>query len=153
MPGYRVHLIGGAVGFAMTLALMRSYISSVEQVAYWFVAAMLGALFPDVDIRSFGQRLFYIAGTGFMFWCLINHNYKMFKLVSFAMIFPAIAKHRGIFHDSLFVVFLPMLVAWGLSVTSNLGWSGVSGSVLFFSVGTLSHLLLDGCVVPKRLGG
>ncbi len=58
MPGYRGHLIGGTVTYLAILQMMKSVQPSMSVVASGFVFCIVGSLFPDIDIKSKGQKLF-----------------------------------------------------------------------------------------------
>ena len=59
MPGYRAHLVGGMAAYGITLYLLRSYCGSVFVGAEWMLFALAGALFPDIDTKSMGQKFLY----------------------------------------------------------------------------------------------
>ena len=60
MPGYKGHIVGAALAFAGTLLVVsKTYPPTPLTALQWFLLTILGALFPDVDIKSKGQGIFY----------------------------------------------------------------------------------------------
>ena len=81
MPGYKGHLVGGAVAYGVTVYLLRSLNPTAITLVEWFVCTLAGALFPDVDTKSKGQKYFYsvlwMVHLGLFF-------FEKFKLVAIA---------------------------------------------------------------------
>ncbi len=60
MSGYRGHLVGGLVTFvALRNFLIPLTGHTIPQEFVCLILTLLGALFPDVDIKSKGQQVFY----------------------------------------------------------------------------------------------
>jgi len=148
MPGYRAHLVGGAVACGLTLFLLKSYCSSVLVAAEWIMFSFAGSLFPDVDTKSKGQKLLY----RFLFITLIvlalQQNFMPMAVLSIVAVVPLVVKHRGLFHKFWFVVGLPVGVAGGLAMYAPSYAANVGFDTVFFVAGAVSHLFLD--FVVKR---
>ena len=102
MSSYKGHLVGGAIAYALLMPIMRGYSTSGTQALCWFGVTLLGALFPDVDTKSMGQKVFYAGGLVFLLWCAFSERWPVFVATSFLMILPILANHRGIFHSIFF---------------------------------------------------
>ena len=59
MPGFRGHLIGGTVTYLAILQCIKSMQPSIPVIISGFIFCIIGSLFPDIDIKSKGQKLFY----------------------------------------------------------------------------------------------
>lgn len=143
MPGYKGHLAGGCVAYGVTLGLLHGYCTSLMVALCWLLCALAGSLFPDIDVKSKGQKYFYWIILGFFLLLIIGRQFKLLAVSSIASVFPMLVKHRGIFHRAWFVVAAP-LVLWTLISTYAPFYSQPSlFAVLFFIAGALSHLWLD----------
>ncbi len=142
MPGYRGHLIGGAITFGLLSILCRPPFSLIGQVELLLITC-LGALFPDIDTKSRGQRYFYSL-LGILFAVLFLHRqFLVISLLAFAGIVPLLVAHRGPFHSPKIICSIIVICALSISCTFSiqlryLWWQG-----LYFFIGALSHLLLD----------
>lgn len=148
MPGYKGHLAGGLFFALMGIVggVMLGWIVFDPLIAAALAGfCLLGALIPDVDTDSKGQRLYYLV-FALVDLGLIIHEFYMWAawLGLFAML-PAIGSHRGWTHTwwAMFLVPTPILAMPALLL-------GVDAAQLFlpyyiaFVTGYFSHLLLDG---------
>jgi hypothetical protein len=142
MPGYRGHLVGGAIAFALLCIATRPPFSFIGQCELLLLTC-LGALFPDIDTKSRGQRYFYSL-LGILFAILFFHRqFIVISLLALAGIVPLIVAHRGPFHNPKIICSIIVICIFGISGTfsirlQHLWWQGLS-----FFIGALSHLLLD----------
>lgn len=144
MPGYKVHIVGGMVTFAALSFALQPYLQLTPTIAFQCLGAtILGALFPDVDIKSKGQGIFYKG----MLICLVLLLWKkqayLFVMMSFLALVPVLVRHRGLFHRMWFVVVMPLTIAFlaGQSFPAHAGV--LLQTTCFFSAGAVSHLVLD----------
>src|SRR5213080_4473351 len=111
MPGYKGHLFGGTVAFGLLFfALVGVVVTqpSLLTASEWLLFALAGSLFPDVDIKSKGQKYFYY--VVFLIFIILAYK-KCFQLLScfsFITITPMLVRHRGIFHDPCFLIAVPL---------------------------------------------
>src|SRR3990167_8617129 len=143
MPSYRVHLVGGFLTYVGVLQLMKSTEPTIATVMQGLVFCLLGALFPDIDVKSKGQKVFYSLLLLLLFYLIIHQKYCMFVVMSFLGIIPILVRHRGIFHHIWFL--MAIKCAGSLIVKS---WCGHYEQIMlsncwFFFAGTVSHVLLD----------
>lgn len=151
MPGYKGHLVGGVGAYAILLVLIAN-VSSVHehiglvmptQAAQWLILSLAGALFPDVDVKSKGQNIFYLVIMGCLLYLLVLGRVQIAALVSIAALVPMLVRHRGLFHRLWFVVGLPFLLAFFAQLYMPVSSKAIFLNALFFAVGTISHLWLD----------
>ena len=72
MPNYKTHLAGGLFAYLLSIyAVITLRTISFALALEWLLFCLLGALFPDVDIKSKGQKIFYwivlLLGTFLLF--------------------------------------------------------------------------------------
>lgn len=140
MPGYRTHVVGGmcaAVAVMLFCVPAPDVLVGVERLC----CACLGSLFPDVDIKSKGQRLFYLGVFAVALYLLLTGNKNGLGIVGILSLVPLVVRHRGIFHSPLFLLLLIGSIMLG-SVPTSYGVA-VWWDALFFGIGAWSHVLLD----------
>lgn len=144
MPNYKGHLCGGFIvyGFILFMCagmLRPSFITGCE----WLLFTLAGSLFPDIDIKSKGQKYFYYVIFILLLILAINKQLATIACCSFIIITPMLVRHRGIFHQGWFIISLPIAV-WGLTcLFLPLCSASFFYNTLFFIVGGLSHIFLD----------
>ncbi len=144
MPGYKTHLVGGAVTFVCLQAVLSSPISTTPLIMFqWLGATLLGALFPDVDIKSKGQGLFYKGMLICLALLLWKKQVYLFVAMSFLALVPVLVRHRGLFHRVWFVIVVPFSVAFVAGNSFPASSTLFFYNACFFSAGALSHIMLD----------
>lgn len=144
MPGYKVHLVGGMVVY-LALLYGISYVAAPSLITSleWMLCAMAGALFPDVDVKSKGQNIFYwIIFIGLLL-LMAQHKWQAASLISLFSLIPQLVGHRGLFHRGLFLIACAVLVIFFMMIWYPFYARGVAFDILFFTLGALSHLWLD----------
>lgn len=145
MPGYKTHLAGGLVTFAGALSALHKLTNvqiSFFAALSWFFLCILGALFPDIDVKSKGQSFMYPIILFVLLFLLYKNQILAFSILSVASLLPLVVNHRGLFHNAIFLIGLAGISALyihTLLVTTNFYMM----HVLFFSLGTISHIVLD----------
>lgn len=143
MPNYKGHLAGGVVVYALVLVCVVGTTSSLITWGEWLLCALAGCLFPDIDIKSKGQKYFY-RGVLMSFIVLAGQGrYEVLSCCSFIMITPMLVRHRGIFHNPLFIVFIAVIVWISISASFPHVSRPLFLNLLFFVAGALSHIFLD----------
>lgn len=160
MAGYKGHIAGGIVfGAAYLAALVYVFLvdaayrqfTGLELVV--FPAVLLGlcvmfALWPDVDTDSKGQNFFYTVFFAIDVVLIASAKFEQAAYLGLLAILPALGHHRGWTHTwwALLLVPSPLLILPYLFVPARpLAGLPFYGAAL---VGYLSHLVLDGYVVP-----
>lgn len=143
MPGYRAHLIGGTCAFAIGLIALHNFHPSYSSLIEWLLCALAGSLFPDVDTKSKGQGIFYRIMLLTLVVALIQQQMQLFIALSIIGLMPLLVRHRGLFHQTWFIVCFPLSVGLALSMQFPSYTNILFIDVAFFIAGALSHLLLD----------
>ena len=145
MPDYKGHLIGAFAFLGLSLLVLSAagyYLKPALVIqAAFFVC--LGALFPDIDTKSKGQKFFYAVLFVTMIGLLICKKYYIGLSLALFGFLPLFSNHRGLFHTFWFaaVVFITAIIGCALycPVYTNIGIR----NGLFFLIGVISHLMLD----------
>jgi LexA-binding, inner membrane-associated putative hydrolase len=148
MPGYKGHLAGGVVTYAVGLYLLHSYCPSGFVAIQWLGCTLAGALFPDIDVKSKGQKYFYWVVLALFGLLIYQKQYRLLSVASIASVIPMLARHRGVFHKISFIIGL----SFGTWLCVHMYVPSLSKMFLYFSLffaaGALSHIMLD--FGPKR---
>ena len=144
MPGFKAHLAVGAVVFAVVMLVLSSVLQpSILLALQYFFCTLLGALFPDFDTKSRGQTLFYRVLVPCLLFVLWQQKLQLFILLTFIGLLPLVVKHRGLLHKKWFVMIVPPVVAILLAQSYGMQPYALVRYALFFSLGALSHIILD----------
>ncbi len=146
MSGYKGHLAGGLVAYGLVLSaaqVLQMLNPSPLTAAEWLGFTLAGALFPDIDIKSKGQKYFYSV-LFILFIILIGtHHIELVAILGLLAVIPMMVRHRGIFHRTWFVIVLPVACALVCSTYSTVDCTILLHDAFFFILGALSHLVLD----------
>jgi len=143
MPNYRGHLAGGAVTFlAIVLCAQKQY-THVLTLTQWLIFTLLGALFPDIDIKSTGRKIFFRILTLAFIYTLYLQEYSTCVFIIIMGLIPFCVKHRGIFHSIWFIIFCSAVPIIYAQVSATQYTYLTTWDAIFFGAGALSHLLLD----------
>ena len=146
MPGYKGHLVGGVIAFGLLFFGVMSAIvpePSRFTIGEWLLFALAGCLFPDIDIKSKGQKYFYYVVLVCFIILAARQRFQMLTCFSFIIITPMLVRHRGIFHSPRFVIALPLLLWIVVAMSMPQLATQFFVDMLFFITGALSHLWLD----------
>ena len=144
MPNYKGHLVGGAVIYALLFfCICAAQKPSSMMALEWFIATLAGALFPDIDIKSKGQKYFYYVVFVLFAALAARQRFEWVTCFSFIFLTPMLVKHRGIFHHPLFVIIMPLLLWLFLSTLVPKISHRLLVDTGFFIAGALSHIWLD----------
>ncbi|MFC1870777.1 metal-dependent hydrolase [Candidatus Dependentiae bacterium] len=144
MPGYQTHLAGGAIVFAATLVCIVPYAQpTVLTAGEWLLFALAGSLFPDIDIKSKGQKYFYWMILLLLLILTYTKRFIPLAIISILSTIPLISKHRGLFHRAWFVIVGPLALWYVMSLHYPFVKTALLLDMTFFIAGALSHLWLD----------
>lgn len=143
MPGYRGHLIGGAVSYMLTLTLLVSKTPNILTAFEWLGFSLIGSLFPDIDITSKGRFVFYRIFLIVALLCLWWQHFVGFCFITILMILSSLVTHRGLFHRWWFIVGISLAAAMLCTCSFGSCKQAFLYDTLFFIMGALSHLYLD----------
>jgi hypothetical protein len=144
MPNYKGHVLGGIVVYGVIFCTVASMLHPSFITAFeWLLFTLAGALFPDIDIKSKGQKYFYHLVLMLLIVLAVHRQFTTITCCSFIVITPMLVRHRGIFHRSWFIITMPIIV-WALAsiILPSLSAS-LFLNTLFFIAGGLSHIVLD----------
>jgi membrane-bound metal-dependent hydrolase YbcI (DUF457 family) len=143
MPGYKTHLMGGFIAFSLLVVAIGAVYGSLSTLIEWLCCAFFGALFPDIDIKSKGQQLFFRV-LGVLFLILLwQRRIVDIAIMSTLAFLPLTVKHRGITHSLWFLVGLCAAMLFIVAAAAASYLSIVFFDLLFFVAGFFSHILLD----------
>ncbi len=147
MPGYKGHLMGGAAAFGATFAatgiaqLMPA--GDPYTILSCFACAMAGSLFPDIDIKSKGQNLFYWLLLGLLLYFFYKKEFVTLAYVAIVATLPMLVKHRGVFHNMWFLIAALGTLSYVLMGYLPNHDQKIILHMIFFVAGAISHLWLD----------
>lgn len=133
----------------------------VWRIVICFVIAILSGLWPDVDIKSKSQRLFYRIFLAVDIGLVFKQMYMESALLGFFVMLPLIGKHRGWTHSRLimFLLPLPFLLLPMYSPIHpfrvneiQLDYTNLEGLPLYLAslIGYGTHLQLDGILFKRK---
>lgn len=147
MPGYRGHLAGallaaGLLGVGLWYFgwLPHDWLSLAGLLGF----CLIGALFPDIDTKSQGQYLFYIALLAVDVGLLIQGRYEWSAYLGLAAIIPGVTPHRGWIHSFYAMLLLPLPIVLVPVLLYGRDWMVYLPYYLACTLGYCSHLILDG---------
>lgn len=143
MPGYKGHLTGALGLYIIILFLFSLYYFKASDAIQWLIAILAGSLFPDIDIKSKGQKLFYRAFFCILAGCLFCKSYVIAGFLGLLSVTPLMVKHRGLFHRWWFLLIIIIAACQGLICYFPLYQNTILINAVFFFIGVLSHLWLD----------
>jgi len=176
---FRGHLIGAFVAYTMFFSLsILAWLGlhfqlgwstsqfpiisfDIWRIGICFLIAILSGLWPDVDIKSKSQQLFYRVFLIFDIVLLFKQMYMESALLGFFGILPLVGKHRGWTHSRLimFLLPLPFLLAPMYISTKpfqisaiRFDYTNLEGLPFYLAslVGYGTHLQLDGILFKRK---
>ncbi len=112
-------------------------------VVEWFLFALVGALFPDIDIKSKGQKWIYWFLLLVLIALIGKGRLDVVAFLSVLSVTPMLVNHRGLFHRLWFVVCIPLCAWYIASLSFPFIKQTLLFDTLFFIAGAVSHLWLD----------
>ena len=146
MAGGKGHLIGGFIFILVLLHTIIHYFyrPSLLDLVMYIAIGLMFAVWPDVDIKSIGQKFFYTVFFLVDLFLVYSEEYKIAAYFGLIIILPILAKHRGWTHSipAMFLIPAPILL-YPIYVSQSFDFSG--GPYYACAVtGYFSHLVLDG---------
>ncbi len=146
MPSYKVHLVGGAATYLLTTHLLTRFapwFSHDPALHALFISfSLLGSIFPDIDIPSRMQTLFFRC-MPFVLPCALFFNTHLFLILSIVCIFVILVRHRTTTHQIWFLIALPLFAGLYVVQLYPQSKSVIFPICTYFSAAALSHRLLD----------
>jgi|HubBroStandDraft_1064217.scaffolds.fasta_scaffold118311_1 hypothetical protein len=143
MPGYKGHLVGGIVAFCILFVVAMGINPSYYTAGEWLLCTLAGALFPDIDVKSKGQKYFYYVVLAGLVFLVMQREFEVLTCFSFIVITPMLVRHRGIFHSPRFIILMPLMVWIMIAMVFPSTAQPLFFDTMFFIAGAFSHLWLD----------
>ncbi len=158
MAGYKGHistavLFGVLLVAGLSLTSVAAVMPIPEKVLKAVVIiwlAIIFALFPDIDIKSKGQLLFYRLFFLLDFVLLVAGRYREAALLGFLAIVPILSKHRGWTHTVWAMILVPLPILAGPMYFTRTPTTEGLPYYLGAVAGYLSHLVADGMLIRRR---
>ncbi|MBL0332717.1 MAG: metal-dependent hydrolase [Chlorobiota bacterium] len=158
MPGYKNH-ISFAVVFALILIVgstTTAYANSMSLPLKLSTAigvvwlAVLFSLFPDIDIKSKGQLLFYRLFFVLDLILIILEMNKEAALLGFLTLLPIVSRHRSWTHSVFAMILIPLPILL-LPMYYAKNYHNLEGLPFYLGsvAGYFSHLVADGMIIKK----
>jgi hypothetical protein len=151
MPSYRGHVAAGCCTFIGILLLFHKHTGCLPVT--WtelFLFTLIGSLFPDIDTKSKGQQLVYALNCLLVIYLIVQRYFFAALSISLCCFLPLISKHRGIFHNPLFLLCGISSVVAILLNHYPLHNARILYDALFFLCGVASHIALDRLVCGTK---
>ena len=142
MSNYKGHLVGGAVSYGLLFFLVPT-VPTTARAAQWLVWCLAGALFPDVDIKSKGHNIFYLAMIPLLVFLIAQSRFQLAAVLAVTSLLPLVAQHRGLFHRLWFLLIIAGAIVLVVPTYTGISPNTLRLDVLFFLAGAISHLWLD----------
>ena len=143
MPGFKSHVLVACALYG-TIFLGCTLLAVPFTLSLQLLACMVaGALFPDIDIKSKGQQIFYRLLFMVLAVCFFFQSPLVIATIAFLALIPLLVKHRGLFHNVGFLLALVAFVAYQLLLLFPQYQNQIMLDALFFALGVLSHIVLD----------
>ena len=119
------------------------YRPSLLDLIMYIAIGLMFAVWPDIDIKSIGQKFFYTVFFLVDIYLLYTQEYKIAAYFGLIIILPILAKPRGSTHSIPAMVLVPApILLYPIYVSGSLDFSG--GPYYACAVtGYFSHLVLD----------
>jgi LexA-binding, inner membrane-associated putative hydrolase len=161
MPGYKGHLVGGCCTYGIILgtlhALNSDFNPSFSTLMLWLMISVAGALFPDIDTKSKGQKYFYWVLFWFLMWRIIQFKkipsddcFNIVALTAIIALIPLLVPHRGITHQEWFIASIAGAAWVVLCRLFPCHASAIPLQLTFFVAGACSHIWLDRYLPVKK---
>lgn len=112
--------------------------------------AVVFALFPDIDIKSKGQMLFYRLFFVLDLVLLLTNRYKEAALLGFLTLLPILSRHRGWTHTVWAMLLIPLPILAGPMYFTKTPTTEGLPFYLGAVAGYLSHLMADGMLFRRK---
>lgn len=146
MPGHKTHLVVGFLSFVSISYFFMKLLPNYFGFTTLFIglcACLLGSIFPDIDIASKMQRIFYLLAAAFIVISFLLNNFVIFAIFAILSLIVFILKHRTITHNLIFILILAtFLPIYTYFYHRSFLDESLIGSV-FFVVGSFFHIFLD----------
>ncbi|MBZ0265964.1 metal-dependent hydrolase [bacterium] len=151
MASGKRHLFVGLLSVYFFTFIISNYFfqPSFLDVLLYVVIGLLFALWPDVDTKSLGQKVFYMIFFLTDLYLIFTLQYKLAAFFGLIIILPVLANHRGWTHTRAAMILVPLpILLYPMITNRTLDCSNLP----FYAIavtGYFSHLLIDGQLFKK----
>lgn len=138
-------MMGGVVLMIIVIHFFyHSFFSpSLLEIFWYLIIATMFALWPDVDIKSKGQKLFYIIFFITDIYLICTSQFKIAAFFGLLIILPILSKHRGWTHTYWAMLLIPSPILFYPMISGDtfdfIGFPYYLAAI----TGYFSHLFLD----------
>lgn len=145
MPGYKGHMLGACAAVVICVAALAWFGYRVSPLYFLqgLFFAWLGALFPDIDTKSKGQKMLYAVLFVLIVALLLYKKYVIASVLALMAFMPLFVNHRGIFHRFWFAALITAAAVAGCALQFPWCAAATVRNGLFFLLGFFSHIALD----------
>ena len=140
------HLFGGFIFVLIFLHTITNYFFRPDlfDIVLYIAIALMFSVWPDVDIKSIGQKFFYTIFFLTDCYLIYNDEYKIAAYFGLIIILPILAKHRGWTHSKIAMILVPIpILLYPMYINNFMDFSGAPYYAAAVT-GYFSHLVLDG---------
>jgi membrane-bound metal-dependent hydrolase YbcI (DUF457 family) len=157
MSSYRGHLVGGAllfIPFAFIINTVFEY-DKLSTLQFWiqtvilFGITLLFAMFPDVDIKSKGQKIFYLIFIALDLVLIWRGLWQLAAFLGLFAMIPIISNHRGWTHSFWAAILIPTPFILIPVYFAGASWTNGLPYYLAAVTGYISHRFMDGIFFRK----
>lgn len=140
-PHFTAGAIVGSVGAGVSLGIVND--SNALTVSLPLICGVMGALSPDMDIKSKSSMVMYLIFLSISCYFFFTERVDLAFLTLVYSIIPQFFGHRGFIHSFVFGVISAIGLYFALTVLLNvIALPAMIASITYF-VGFLSHKALD----------
>jgi len=146
MSSGKGHLFGGFIFVLVAIHTISNYFFQpdlLDLILYLSIGLMF-SVWPDVDIKSIGQKLFYTIFFITDIYLILLNEFKIAAFFGLIIILPILANHRGWTHSKIAMILIPTpFLIYPIYISGSFDFSGLP----FYAcavTGYFSHLVLDG---------
>ena len=147
MPGYKTHLAGGLITYLLVykITTMLHVVRSPDLKHHLFFVGLtlLGSIFPDIDVSSKMQQLFWMASLVALPSALFLNKFHLFIGIGVICLSLLFIHHRTLTHRFWFITLLPLAGALFFATQYPSHKRLFLSACIFFATGAASHLILD----------
>lgn len=141
VPHFTAGAIVGSIGAGVSLGMVND--SNVLTVSLPLICGVMGALTPDMDIKSKSSMVMYLFFLSISCYFFFKERVDLAFLTLVYSIIPQFFGHRGFIHSFIFGVISSIGLYFALTGLLNIiSLPAMIASITYF-VGFLSHKALD----------
>ncbi len=160
MANFKNHIFFNIVLFIPISYVINNYyiksyntLNIIVNTILLFSISIMFSLWPDIDTKSIGQKIFYIFFFITDIMLISTGKINESAYLGLLVMLPIITNHRGFFHSLFAVFFFPMIFLIAPAIYYNsFTFSKIKIGFPYYLagvIGYLSHYILDGLLWKK----